>query len=137
MGNEQFLIVSYFVGGLVCLCLGLTAYGWLRRPAEGIFGALRRPGWERFLKRCFPASAVLTSLAAFLAVSYYAGEGCASYKYKDIVARRDNMISANRHQIADALSSIVVAVFIWGVIILVNLIVIHREQTKARSRYKE
>lgn len=132
MGNDEFLITSYFLGGTICLCLALAAYAWLRRPAERIFGALHRPQWERILKRSFPTSTVLLALSAFMAVSYY-GYGCASRKYKDIVSDRTYIISVNQKQISETSMSIVIAVLVWALIILLNLIIIRRALAKESS----
>jgi len=73
MRNDQFLIASYCLTGLVCLCLALAAYLWLRRPAERIFSALPRRDWGNVMKKSFPASTILLALSGFMSVSYY---GC-------------------------------------------------------------
>jgi hypothetical protein len=127
MGNEEFLIASYFLVGVICLCLGLTAYFVLRRSFDQIVGRLQRKQWQGIIKKAFPLSTVLIALAGFLSVSYY---GCEGRAYKDIVADRTHVITVNEHQISAALSSIVVGVFVWAVLILINLLAIRREQTK-------
>jgi hypothetical protein len=46
MSNETYLMVSYFVVGLICLGLGFAAYHWLRCPPHGIAAALSQRNWE-------------------------------------------------------------------------------------------
>jgi hypothetical protein len=130
MGNEEFLIVSYFLVGLFCACLGLAAYLWLRGPAERIFGALQREHWENVLKKSFPASVLLFALSGFMSVSYY---GCENRKYNNIVSDRSYVISVNERQISETLSSIVLAVLPWTVIMLVSLLAIRREQMRPKA----
>ena len=127
MGNEEFLIASYFLAGVICLCLGLTAYFALRRSFDQIVGKLQRKQWRGIIKKAFPLSTVLLALAGFLSVSYY---GCEGRVYKDVVANRTYLITVNERQISAALSSIVVGVFVWAVLILINLLAIRREQTR-------
>ncbi len=131
MGSDEFLIVSYFSGGAVCLCLALVAYAWLRRPAERIFGELHRAGWARILKRAFPVSAVLLALSAFMAVNYY---GCEGRGYSQIAGDRAYIISVNQKQISEAASSLVIAVLVWAAVVLVNLVSIRRERAQERPR---
>jgi len=131
MGNDEFLIVSYFSGGAACLCLALAAYAWLRRPAARIFGALQKPGWASILKRSFPISAILLALSAFMAVNYY---GCTGRGYKEIASDRAYILSINQKQISETASSLVVAVFVWAVVVLFNLVSIRRERAKERPR---
>ena len=130
MRNDQFLIASYFVTSLLCLGLAVAAYLWLRRPVEQIFSALPRQDWGKVLKKAFPASTILLALSGFLSVSYY---GCTNRSYANIVSDHAYIISVNQQQIAATLSSIVVAVFVWAVIVVVNLWSIRREQAKRES----
>jgi len=132
MGDERFLIVSYFASGLFCACLAAAAYLWLRRPAAGVFKALQRPDWERILRRSFPTSTILLVLAAFLGVSYYS-YGCEDLKYADIVSNRARIITIIHAQVSASLSSIVVAVVVWSAAILLCLLVVRRDGPKIPS----
>lgn len=129
MGNEEFLISSYFLVGAFCTCLGLAAYLWLRRPAERIFGALHREHWQTILKKSFPASIILFALSGFLSVSYY---GCEARKYTNIVSDRSYIITVNERQISETLSSIALAVFAWTVMVLMVLVAIRRERPNGK-----
>jgi len=130
MANERFLTVSYFASGLFCACLAVAAYLWLRQPANGVFQALHRPDWARVLRRSFPASTILLAVAAFLGVSYYS-YGCQDLKYEDIVSSRARINTIVHAQAAESFSSIVVAVVVWSAVILLCLIVAHRDRSKA------
>ncbi len=123
MGNEEFLISSYFAVAAICVCLGLAAYLWLRRPLDKIVDALPRKSYGTILKRSFPASTLLMALAGFLSVRYY---GCANLPYQKIVSDRSYILTISRQQISETLSSIVLTVFIWGVVILLALVAIRR-----------
>jgi hypothetical protein len=129
MGNEEFLIGSYFVVAAICVCLGLAAYLCLRHPLGKIVDALPRKGWGTTLKKSFPASTLLMALAGFLSVRY---SGCANLSYKNIVSDRSYMMTISRQQISETLSSIVLTVFIWGVVILLALVTIRQIKPSAK-----
>jgi hypothetical protein len=133
MRNEELLIASYFLAALVCSCLGVAAYIWLRHPVGRIFGALPQKDWGRILKRSFPVSTILLALSGFMSVSYY---GCSGREYKDIVSDHQYILSVNQQQISKTLYSVVIAIFVWAVIILVSLQTIRRERVKAEGRGK-
>ncbi len=130
MGNDEFLVASYFLTALICLCLGLGAYFWLRHPVERIFGALPRRDWGKILRKSFPASTILLVLSGFLSVSYY---GCSGRKYNDIVSDHQYILSVNQQQVSESLYSLVIAVFVWAVIILLSLQTIRRERLRTKG----
>ena len=130
MGNEAFLISSYVLGGVTCVCLGWVAYLWLRRPVEQVIDALHRTLWADILRKSFPVSLMLFALSGFLSVSYY---GCPARAYKAIVPDRDYIIGVNQRQVSQTLSSITIAVFLWAVIITISLLIIRHEQMKRNS----
>jgi len=130
MGNESFLVVSYFAGGVACLFVGLTASLWMRRPVHQITGAMPHKPWGSILLKSLPATLILLALAAFLSVSY---TGCDKRPYDSIVADRSYMIARNLEQISSALSWVVAGVLVWGVIILFGLLAIRREHKQIGS----
>jgi hypothetical protein len=130
MGNETFLVDSYIAGGAVCVCLGLAAWLWLRRPMVQITSALPRKPLGILLRKLFPATLILFALAAFLSVSY---PGCDQRPYNAIVADRGYMIDRNLEQVSTALSWVVGGIVTWGVILLFGLLAIRREQTHAKT----
>ena len=126
MGNETYLTVSYFTVGLICFCLGLAAYLWLRRPLHAIFGALSQKSWGELLKRSFPLSLVLFALSSCLSVNYYGG--CNPIPYKKIIEDRGYIVAKNQEQISKSLSAIAVGVSLWGFIVGLSLFVIRRDR---------
>jgi hypothetical protein len=124
MSNETYLLVSYFAVGMICLCLGLAAYLWLRRPLHGIFGELSHRNWGSILKKSFPLSIILFALSSCLSVNYY--DGCNPIPYGKIVEDRAYIITKNREQISQTLSSIAWGVSVWGFIVLLSLMAIRR-----------
>ena len=118
MGNESFLFRAYFTAGAICACLGLSACLWLRRPLGKITDRIPRRGWTTALKRSFPATILLMAFSGFLSVSYY---GCTVTTYKDIVSNRGYILTVGGEQISKTMSSIVLAVFIWAVVVVVSL----------------
>ena len=132
MDNRTYLYVSYFVVAGVCFFLGLSACLWLRRPLEGIAGAMPQNNWGSLLKRAFPLSTILFVLSACLSVSYYGG--CYAISYDKIVENRDYIISKSQEQISQSLNAIVWSVALWSVIILVCLLAIQRGKPKSGTK---
>ena len=98
MGNEAYLILTYFLTGLISFCLGLAAYGWLRHPLGQIADAQPRKEWGNILKKFFPISTLILALAAFMSVSY--SDGCPARPYERIIADRAYMVAKNQQQIS-------------------------------------
>lgn len=109
MRNDEFLVFTYFVAGLICLCFAWAAYLYLRRPFEEIVDAMRQKNWSQALKRAFPASIFLLAFSGFLFVD----RGCGAPDYAKIVTSRSEILSVNQGHIAQGASSIVVALFLW------------------------
>lgn len=118
-------------GGGACVCVGLAAWLWLRRPMIRITDALPREPLGMVLRKAIPATLILFALAAFLSVSY---RGCDERPYDRIVADRGFMISKNQEQVSAALSWVVAGVVAWGVIMVFGLLAIRRERTQTKSR---
>jgi hypothetical protein len=127
MGNEEFLIVSYVCGGVLCACAGLVAWLLLRVPAKRIVSRLDRKGLGSVLQKSFPATMILIALSGFLSVSY---SGCTGRSYKEIVSDRSYVLSINGQQVSKALFSITFGVFLWALIIFVILLAVRRQQVK-------
>ncbi len=117
MSNDTFLIYSYFAAGAFTMVIGLAVYARLRRPFAGI--ARKFPGSHLrvILKRLFPAGFVLPALAGFLSVNYQA----CNMNYAKAVADRAYLINKNQEQIKAACVFLMVALLVWGVIVLVGL----------------
>jgi len=124
MSNGHYLIVSYFVVAFVSLCLGLAAYRALRRPfaaiAEAVAGSMR----SRLLKRALALSVAMAALLGFLSVSY---RGC-DMSYEQIVKDRGYLVQKNREQLQHAGNCIAYVVLAWGVVVVVCLVVLRRNE---------
>jgi hypothetical protein len=127
MTNETYLIVSYFVAGLVCLALALIAYLWLRRPVNGIADMLPNRNWGRLLRKCFPFTTILFAFSTFLSVDYYGG--CGKKPYKEIIENRSYLVDKNKEQVSQTLAAITLVVFLWGIIVLLGLVSVSRALT--------
>jgi len=126
MTDERFLIVSYVLGGLASLGLAIMACAWLRRSFGQIAEAIPHGEHARILKRAFPVGTILYALAGFLSVSYMAG-GCEKERtYQKIIADHGYLLAKNHEQIAKVCDSLTVAVFLWGIVVLLVLVVIRR-----------
>jgi len=132
MGNEAYLILTYFLTGLISFCLGLAAYGWLRYPLGQIAEAQPRKEWGKILKKSFPISTIVLALSAFMSVSY--SDGCPARPYERIIADRAFMLAKNQQQISATLSALALGVFLWALIIFLCLLAIQPGRVETRSR---
>jgi hypothetical protein len=130
MGNEEFLILSYIIVAAITTCLGFVAWMWLRSPLGSIVEQLPRKGWAAALKRSYPATTILAALGGFLSVSYY---GCPRESYKNMISNRAHIIAVSGQQVSESFYSIVLAVFFWGVVILMSLVAIQRARQRTKG----
>ncbi|MGO9865487.1 MAG: hypothetical protein ACLPLR_17905 [Terriglobales bacterium] len=130
MSNEHYLIVSYFLVGLVSLCLGVAVYRVLRAPfatiAEAVAGRLR----SRVLTRALGAFMTLAAVLGFLSVTY-TEKGCRSYE--EVVKDRAYLVQANQHQLQRTGDWIVSAVFVWCAVVLICLLTLRRPTANHRD----
>ena len=131
MGNEAYLILTYFLTGLISLCLGVAAYWWLRRPVGHIADAQPGKDLGNLLKKSFPISTIVLALSAFMSVSY--SDGCPARPYERIIADRAFMLAKNQQQISATLSALALGVFLWALVILLCLLAIQPGQAETRS----
>ncbi|MGD1156880.1 MAG: hypothetical protein ABSA41_13745 [Terriglobia bacterium] len=117
MNNEQFLILSYFIVGALVMAIGLAVYSCLHRPLTGITLTFRNSHLGLILKRLFPVGLVLPALAGFLSVNYH---GC-QRNYAKIIADRSYLVEKNQEQISTACFFLMVALLVWGAIVLISL----------------
>jgi len=117
MNNEQFLIFSYFIVSAGVMAIALAVYAYLHRPLAGITRTFRNTHLGLVLKKLFPVGLVLPALAGFLSVDYY---GC-DRNYAQIIADRSYLINKNQEQISTACLFLLVALLVWGVIVLISL----------------
>jgi len=119
VSNEHYLIVSYFLVGLVSLCLGIAVYRVLRTPfaaiAEAVIGKLR----SQVLTRALGAFMTLAAVLGFLSVSYNE-RGCVNYE--QVVKNRDSLVRTNQEQLQKTGDWIASAVFLWCFVVLICLL---------------
>lgn len=131
MSNEHYLIVSYFLVGLVSMCLGIAVYRVLRTPfaaiAEAVTGRLRSRVLTRALGVCMTLAAVL----GFLSVSYNE-RGCVSYE--QIVKNRDYLVQTNHRQLQSTGDWIVSTVFLWCIVVLICLLALRSAQANRHDK---
>lgn len=118
MSNETYLIVSYFVVVALCAGLGIAAYLWLRRPAEGIAGSMPHENLRKIIRRAFPLSTVFFALSWCLSVNFY---GCEQKKYHEIVNDRSYITTKNAEQVSEALRGIIWSVALWSAFFAIAL----------------
>jgi hypothetical protein len=131
VSNEHYLIVSYFLVGLVSLCLGIAVYRVLRTPfaaiAEAATGRLR----SRVLTRALGVFMTLAAVLGFLSVSY-TERGCMSYEA--VVKNRDYLVQINQQQLQKTSNWIVAAVFLWCIVVLLCLLALRSAQTNRHDK---
>jgi hypothetical protein len=131
VSNEHYLIVSYFLVGLVSLCLGSAVYCVLRTPfaaiAEAATGRLRSRVLTRALGVCMTLAAVL----GFLSVSYNQ-RGCVSYE--QVIQNRNFLVQNSKEQLQGTADWIVSAVFLWCMVVLICLLALRSAQANRRDK---
>ncbi|OGP54625.1 MAG: hypothetical protein A2Y65_03480 [Deltaproteobacteria bacterium RBG_13_52_11] len=125
MGNEQYLIVSYFVVGAGCLGLAVATYALLRRS----FGALSAiaPGGRlgRILRRLFLIGIILPALFGFFSVTF---RGCDRDTYEAIIKDQAYLMAKNQEQLGAALSYVAIALLVWGLIVSIGFLVLGKKK---------
>lgn len=116
MSNEQYLIVSYFVVGVVAVVLAGITYATLRRSFSWIMGALPVRNLSRMLRKLFFPGLVLPALIGFFSVSFI---GCETDSYGVIIANRSHLVLKNQEQISATIEHIGYALLFWGIAVLV------------------
>lgn len=126
MANEQFLIVSYSIIGLLSLGSAILTYILLRESFHGIMGVISDT-FSAVLKKLFFIGIVLPAMAGFFSVSF---RSCSRQTYAKIIAERSYLIAKNQEQLSTSLTYIVIALFVWGVIVLGALMVSRSSKVK-------
>jgi hypothetical protein len=117
MSNEQYLIVSYFFVGLLSIGIAMAACAYLRRSLTGLLRAFPNRHLASILKKLFPAGLALPALVGFLSVSY---QSC-HQSYQSIIAERSYLIGKNQEQLSAICFYLMLAVLVWGVVLLLSL----------------
>ncbi len=114
MTNEQYLVVSYFTVGLLSFAFALATYLLLRHSFMGVTQAVRGK-LSIILRRLFFIGIILPALVGFFSVSF---RSCSKETYVQIIADRSYLVVKNQEQLSTSLSYIVIALLLWGLIIL-------------------
>lgn len=114
MTNEQYLVVSYFTVGLLSFAFALATYLLLRHSFIGVTQAVRGK-LSIILRRLFFIGIILPALVGFFSVSF---RSCSKETYVQIIADRSYLVAKNLEQLSTSLSYIVIALLLWGLIIL-------------------
>jgi hypothetical protein len=130
MEYERLLIGGYFAIAAVCVAIGWCSYLWLRRPMRAMLAKLPVPRLEAVLTRAFPPTMLVVALSAFASVAY---SSCGMRTYHQIVTDRALILSVQRHQLADTLRYLRVAVLFWATVAAIPLIVTRVNARRSRS----
>jgi len=133
MTNAHYLIVSYFLFGLVSLGLGVAAYLVLRRPFAAIADAAAGRFRSSILKRALAVSLPLAAVLGFLSVSY-TQKGCTSYTYEQVIEDRSYLRQVNQQQMQQSSDWIVYVVFASGVVVLICLVVLRKKEEGSKEQ---
>jgi len=126
MANEQFLIVSYIIIGLISLGLAILTFVLLRDSFNGIMNVLP----ERLsiiLKKLFFIGIFFSTMAGFFSVSF---RSCSKQTYAKIIAERSYLIAKNQEQLSTSMTYIAIALLAWGIVVLGALLVSERSKVK-------
>jgi hypothetical protein len=114
MTNEQYLVVSYFTAGLLSFAFAFATYLLLRHSFIAVTQAVRGK-LSIILRRLFFIGIILPALGGFFSVSF---RSCSKETYVRIIADRSYLVAKNQEQLSTSLSYIVIALLLWGLIIL-------------------
>lgn len=128
MTNEQYLVVSYFTVGLLSFAFALATYLLLRHSFIGVTQAVRGK-LSIILRRLFFIGIILPALVGFFSVSF---RSCSKETYVQIIADRSYLVAKNQEQLSTSLSYIVIALLLWGLIIL-GAFIINKNHTIGES----
>jgi len=124
MTNEHYLIVSYFLVGLVSLSLGVAAYRVLRHPFAAVAEAVAGSRRAATLRRILALSITMAAVLGFLSVSY---RGC-GMSYEEIVKERSYLVQKNREQLEGAGNWIAGTVLAWGAVVAILLALLRSKE---------
>lgn len=130
MNNEQYLIISYFLIGIICFIIALAVYLFLRGSFVKIVSRISGKHHSTMLKKLFFPGIILPALAGFFSVSF---KSCTVQTYQEVIRDRIYLIERNQAQVSSSLSYIVYALMIWSIIIFISVIVIRKQRSKAHN----
>jgi hypothetical protein len=114
--------------GVLSFGIALATYLWVRRSFCAIADRVPARPLGRALRKLLLVGILLPTLAGFFSVSF---RSCSKDTYEKIVADRSYLVAKNQEQIASSLAYAVVALTLWGLILVVPLVILKR--TRAES----
>jgi hypothetical protein len=130
MSNDLYLRLSYVGAGLAALVLAWTAYFALKKSLAGATGALAESRLRQVIRRLFFPGVVLPAMVGFLSVTFHS---CSKNTYQKIIEDRAYLIAKNQEQISASLSHVVIALMVWGLILLGVLALSRRSRAHGES----
>jgi hypothetical protein len=126
LSNENYLLVSYFVVGILCLGIGVGAYLVLAPSFAQIAGAVAGGVRRNFLKSATGFLMLFAAAVGFLSISYT--DGCLNYE--QVVRNRDYLVRINQQQVQSTGGWVVAAVFLWCIVVMICLVALRNAESK-------
>ena len=116
MTNEQYLITSYFIICIISLGFAIVTYLWLRNSFTGILQSSPDNRLFQIIRKIFLPGIVFPALYGFLSVSF---RSCSRDTYDKIIEGKAYLIAKNQEQLSTSLFYIVIALLVWGLLLVV------------------
>lgn len=130
MGNEEYLILSYFIVAFLCLLVSSAVYLSLRRSFTALVSVLPTRGLSTILKKTLFLGLVLPALLGFCTVSF---KGCSVKTYDQVVEKRSYIVEKNQEQFSSSLQHLTYALFGWSLLVLGTLLLIRKDDATRRE----
>jgi hypothetical protein len=131
MGNEEYLILSYFIVAFLCMSVSGAVYVFLRRSFIALVSVLPTRGLSTILRRTLFLGLVIPALLGFCTVSF---KGCSVKTYDQVVEKRSYIVEKNQEQFSSSLRHLTYALFGWSLVILGAVILIRKDPGTRRGQ---
>lgn len=128
MNNEQYLILSYFVVGTVCILQALATYALLRGSFDSLSRTVPRGRLGIVLRRVFLLGVVLPALAGFFSVTF---RSCGKRTYETIIADKSYLVAKSQEQLGTSMLYICIALLVWGLLVSVGFVTLGKKIKKS------
>jgi len=127
MTNEEYLIISYFTVGILCVALSVLVYVLLRDSFYITVSSYYRNKLPIILKRLFLIGILFSALIGFFSVSYTDCKG----SYQGVISERAFLVEKSQAQLSAVMLYIVVAIIMWSLMVAVILMIRNKKGDKA------